>query len=159
VSGGSIVVVEPSPPVIEYEPRRPLSPAAWLIRTPLRPDGVVPVLLVLAWLVLCTGNAATALRSERQHIVYTAPIYTTRYAPVALATVCGCFWGLGRMRGWRIMAACAAACLVSGVATGTVQITSCPHAYYLQVAGFYAPVWGDPCRNEQSDSLLPWWMH
>ncbi|MDQ3440411.1 MAG: cytochrome c-type biogenesis protein CcmH [Planctomycetota bacterium] len=115
-------------------------------------------LLVLAWLTLCVANVVQAVRCRQFPMVYRPPIFVWHWLGYPFAVVLGGFWGLARGRRWRAMVVCAAIVLVTGVGSGSLQLSSCPHATYLQVAGFYVPVFGNPCNNEQNYYLQPWWM-
>lgn len=149
-----ILDYEPPPPRLMVRAARrvaALARAVWLRRPWLAE------LLVLAWLTLCAANVMQALRSEYPR-VYRPPLYSWGWPPYALAVVVGASWGLLRERRWRAIGLCAGIVLVTGVASGALQLSSCPHATYLQFAGLYVPVWGDPCNNTQNYYLQPWWM-
>ena len=114
-------------------------------------------LLLISWVALCVGNAAVGLGMANIPPILNRSGGGPLWALPALATTLAGFYGLARQRRRRAMLTCGCIVLVTGIASGALQLGSCPHATYLQIVGLDIPIWGDPCRNNQIQNLRPWW--
>ena len=147
----------PERSILDYERASASWRTRWA-RTVLRHKPWPAALLIVCWLIICLATVVRAISCRDKGIVYTPPVYVSTFVQLALACVGGGFWGLVRLRRWRTLLLCACLVVVTGVASGALQLAGCPHATYLQVAGLRVPVSGNPCNNEQDYYLQPWWM-
>jgi hypothetical protein len=120
-----------------------------------RPKPYPAELLVIAWLLFCFINVIQAFR-HRPYFV--APLNENWIVAYLWAPIIAGVWGIARQKRWRAMLVCLCIVAFTGIASGNIQLISCPHARYLQVTSFYIPVWGDPCSNSQDSKLRPWWI-
>jgi hypothetical protein len=154
-----------SPPtvILDYEP----PPARLAVRLARRVAALARAvwrrrpwpaeLLLLGWSTLCIAHVILEVSRSRYPRAYISALRQEDWVALLLGMTIGGAWGLARQRRWRTLVTCVGVMLVLGIASGVIQLTSCPHATYIQMLWFHVPIIGDPCNNGQP-FRAPWWM-
>ena len=136
--------------VIAYSLTRSLQYLCWFIlHRPIHAHEV----FVTGWLFFAGWWVAQAL-GPRWTFLQSGLAYSVAGAILVVAWA-GLVRTIARRR-WRLTAICVSMAIVSGMASGLVQLDQCPHAIYLQVCGASIPVVGKACSNPRDYN--PWWI-